>query len=428
MNADEFLISTVIAAVIAVVAGLAGLGIVLLIRRAARGTKSPGWGLFGAILRAIAATVILLLMFVAFLGLLGPLGFVWWVILLFVVIESVRKRRASQQNALLWVLAVSAERQIPLGPAVEALAEERGGLFSRRARRLAKLLSMGAPLPDALDFCPGLLPAFSLPIIRIGSQSGALAAALRQAATVQNQHSVVWTSLVGKVSYLLVLPCLGVPVLIFIMIWIVPRLTKIFADFHVEMPAMTRSLIVVCYHVANYWFVALPLLLFIAALLVYAVMRYFGWTYRDPPGMSRLVRRLDTARILDGLAIVARQERPMIDGIAALAGSYPKPNIQALMSRALRDVESGGDWAEALCGRGLIRRTDYALLQAAQRVGNLPWAMQEMADSNRRRYIYRLQAIVQAAFPPMVIVCGLIVMFIAVAVFWPLVTLIQVLA
>jgi type II secretory pathway component PulF len=424
MDPYEFLIALVMAVVLALV----GLGVVMLFRRVVGGAMSAGWGLLVAVLKTIAATMIVLLLFVAFLGLLGPLGFVWWVILLFVLIESVRKRRASQQNALLWLLAVSAERLIPLGPAVEAFAEERGGLFGHRARRLAKLLSMGAPLPDALDFCPGLLPAFSLPIIRIGAQSGALAAALRQAAAVQNQHSAVWTSLIGKVSYLLVLPSLGVPVLIFIMIWIVPRLTKIFADFGIRMPVMTRTLIIVCYNVANYWYVASPLLLLIAALLVYSVMRYFGWTYWDPPGISRFVRRLDTARIFDSLAIVARQQRPIIDGIAVLAGSYPKSNIRALMSLTLGDIESGGDWAGALRGRGLIRRSDYALLQAAQRVGNLPWAMQEMADSNRRRFIYRLQATVQAVFPPMVIVFGLIVMFIAVAVFLPLVALIQVLA
>ena len=58
-------------------------------------------------------------------------------------------------------------------------------------------------------------------------------------------------------------------------------------------------------------------------------------------------------------------------------------------------------------------------------MGNLPWALHEMADSNRRRFIYRVQAVAQTAFPPVVIVFGLIVMFIVVALFEPLVVLIQ---
>ena len=78
--------------------------------------------------------------------------------------------------------------------------------------------------------------------------------------------------------------------------------------------------------------------------------------------------------------------------------------------------------------RGPAAPAGVGQLQAAQRVGNLPWALHEMADSGRRRFIYRVQAVVQAAFPPVVILFGLIVMFIAVAVFLPLVTLIQRLA
>ena len=89
------------------------------------------------------------------------------------------------------------------------------------------------------------------------------------------------------------------------------------------------------------------------------------------------------------------------------------------------DIEAGHDWAESLCQREVIRRGDLAVLQAAQRVGNLPWAMQELADSARRRFMYKLQAIVQAVFPAVLICLGLTVMFIVVSLFWPLVTLIQ---
>ena len=95
------------------------------------------------------------------------------------------------------------------------------------------------------------------------------------------------------------------------------------------------------------------------------------------------------------------------------------------MTLAAFDIESGGDWAESLSRRNLIRRADLAVLQAAQRVGNLPWAMQEMADSARRRFFYKLQAIVQAVFPAVLICFGVAVMFIVVSLFLPLVELIK---
>jgi type II secretory pathway component PulF len=362
-------------------------------------------------------------------GLLGVFSILGFFIAVFVLIEGLRMRRASQQNALLWLLTVSAERSMPLGPALDALSRERGGGFGRRTKRLAELLAAGAPLPDALDLCPGLLPAYTLPMIRIGSQTGALADALRQAADVNNQNAPLFMSVVGKISYLLLLPFFGVLVLSFVMVWIIPKFQAIFHDFGTRgLPPMTQALVQASYFFINYWYLFLPLILFGAWLLGYMVARYFGLTLWDMPPLDRLAGRLDSARILDALAVVARQRRPLAEGIATLALSYPKRNIRRRLTLAAFDIEAGGDWADSLARRDLIRQADHAVLQAAQRANNLPWAMQEMADSARRRFFYKLQAIIQAVFPAGVICFGLVVMFIVVALFLPLVNLIQKLA
>ena len=424
MNLTDFLI----ALGIALAGTFVGLAVVAFLRQARTKETLPSRVSLGSIVSAVGSALIAAAILAAFIVFLGPLGLVWSVIAVLVLIESLHRYPASQQNALLWLLVVSAERQMPLGPAIEAFARERGGLFGRRARRLAKLLDMGISLPEALDFCPGLLPAYALPVIRLGCQSGALATALRQAATAHNQYASIRTSLAGKVSYLLLLPVFGIAVVTFVMIWIIPKFEKIFCDFHTSLPPLTRLLIFISYQAVHYWLVLLPVYLLIGGLLVYSAMRYSGWIDWDLPGVNRLVRRLDSARILDGLAIIAAQQKPLAEGVAVLAGTYPKSSIRQLLSFALYDIVSGSDWAESLHRHQLIRRSDLALLQAAQRVGNLPWALHEMADSGRRRFIYRVQAVVQAAFPPVVILFGLIVMFIAVAVFLPLVTLIQRLA
>ncbi len=365
-------------------------------------------------------------------GLVWPLVrmfFVFSVLLVaigaFVLIEGLRARRASQRAALLWLLAVSTERSIPLVPAIEAFAVEQGGLFAARARRLAAWLASGNSLPDALELCPGLLPVYALPMIRVGSRAGALAAALRQAATVHDQNAPLLMSLVGKISYLVLLPILGCPVLIFVILWIVPKFVMIFQDFGLRLPPITVCFIRASDAVINCWYLFVPLMLLLLLLLGYTLLRYFGVVQWDMPPVNRLTRRLDSARILDGLAVVARQQRPLSEGIAAMAVSYPKWAIRQRLRLATFDIEAGGDWADSLVGHGLIQRADHAVLQAAQRAGNLPWAMQEMADSARRRFFYRLQGIIQTAFPFAVVGFGAIMMFIVVALFLPLVSLIQ---
>ena len=94
-------------------------------------------------------------------------------------------------------------------------------------------------------------------------------------------------------------------------------------------------------------------------------------------------------------------------------------------SHAFSDIQRGAVWSESLCSRNLIGQSDMAVLQAAERAGNLPWAMREMADSNRRRLAYRANALVQMLFPPVVLCFGAMVLFVVVAMFMPLITLIS---
>jgi protein transport protein HofC len=375
-----------------------------------------------SILGRILIAVLLLLLLATLMQFLGVVA---WFILVFVLVEGSRKYRATQQHGLLWLLTVSAERSMPLAPAVEAFARERGGRFNRQAKRLADMLGAGVPLPDALDFCPGLLPRYAVPTIRVGCETGTLAHALRRAATVHDLDEPVWMALQGKITYLLLLPAFGFLLLMFIMMKIVPSFEKIFADFHSTLPPLTVGLIGVSNFTAQFWFLLLPLYLLGPVLLFYLPIRYFGWTDWDLPGIAGFTRRLDSAEILDTLALVAGQQRPLPEGIAALAHSYPKKRIRWRLSQAAVDTMLGGDWCESLRKHGLIRQPELAILQAAQRVGNLPWALTEMADSVRRRLAYRVQATALMLFPPIVVLMGLVVLFIVVALFAPLIALIQ---
>lgn len=407
---------------------LLGVAVLAVQSRIARRCNRLRYDPIHLVLRIIGWTLVVAGLLAPFACLFIVLCIPWTIVALVVLVEGLRKYWASQQYSLLWLLTVSAERMMPLVPAVRAFAREQGGSFGRRALRLAELLESGASLPDALERCGSVLPRYAMPLIRVGYESGALAPALRQASTVHNQFAPLLTALAGKVSYLLLLPVFGLGVFSFIMIKLVPAFEKIFKDFGMELPAMTRGLISSGYYAVDYWFLLLPLYLLVGGLMFYAFLAYFGLASWDLPLLNQILRRLDSANVLDGLALVAGRQRPLGEGVGTMAREYPKSNIRQQLRLSEADIAAGGNWGESLFRRGLIRRTDLAILQAAERMGNLPWAMRETADSARRRFFHRLQAIAQLAFPAVVIFLGLLVMFIVVALFMPLVALISALA
>ena len=168
--------------------------------------------------------------------------------------------------------------------------------------------------------------------------------------------------------------------------------------------------------------------LIMAGLFLYAVLRYAGSIRWDLPGMAWLMRRRHVAAVLDVLSLAAKRQRPLGEALATLASSYPQRSIERRLWAACDDLQAGGDDLQCLQRHGLLGETDLALLQAARRNGNLAWAAGEMADSNRRRFIYRMNAVLQVIFPLIIVAYGLLMAAVAVAVFLPLANLIQGLA
>ena len=111
-----------------------------------------------------------------------------------------------------------------------------------------------------------------------------------------------------------------------------------------------------------------------------------------------------------------------------VADCYPLSIVAHRMRGAANRVAGGMNWCDSLRQTGLIGQADAAVLAAAQRVGNLDWALEEMADSALRRQIYRVQALLQILFPIAVLVLGGVVLLFVVGMFIPLISLIQGLA
>jgi type II secretory pathway component PulF len=337
------------------------------------------------------------------------------------------RRRAVARKALLRLLTVSAERSAPLVPAMEALARERRWGAAWRARRLGELLAEGRSLPDAVAAVPGVLSPAALPLVAAGAQAGRLPAALRQAVAAEGKQETLWQSFMPKVAYVcLVLP-FAAGVISFLVGKIGPQLEKIFKDFAKPLPSASQFV----FSAAAPWILSPLTLLAVLALLlllVYMVLRYAGVIDWDLPGVGRLTRRLDTAAVLDALALAADAGQPLVPAVQTLAATYPRRAISRRLSKAAAELTGGGDWSASLQRHGLVGKADQAILDAAARAGNLGWAMREVAEGNRRRFAYRVQGLLQVLFPAAVVAFGLVVLLAALAIFLPLVYLIQGLA
>ncbi|MDP6469159.1 MAG: type II secretion system F family protein [Pirellulaceae bacterium] len=152
---------------------------------------------------------------------------------------------------------------------------------------------------------------------------------------------------------------------------------------------------------------------------------YVGWLPRDFPVANWLTRRYDGALVMRTLGLAAQEQRPFSNVIAILARLYPKRSVRGSLDEAGRRINRGEPWTESLQRTGIIREADGTVLEAAERTGNIAWALEEMADSGMRRWVFRLRIVLNVLFPILVLVLGLIVAFLVIGLFVPLTSLIE---
>jgi type II secretory pathway component PulF len=335
------------------------------------------------------------------------------------------RRRSARQEALLGVLAIAAEHNMPLAPAVAAFAHQYRGLAHRRAMDLAAHLNWGDALPDALAHTRGLVSREAGLLAWVGQASGLLPKALRTAISSRSANLPIWIAIASRLSYILVVLLAMQAILSFILYYIIPKFEVVFKEFGLGLPRITVKVIDASHAIIRY---ASPLLLLPLAevgLLIFIPLSFLAWGDFRVPLFDRALRRRHTALVLRALSLIVEGNKPLALGFSTLADHYPTYWVRSKLIRADWEVRQGVDWIEALWRQGLVRATDAEVLASASAAGNLAWALAELANTSERRFATRFQAFVQTLFPLVVITLGVVALIVAAGFFVPLVQLIQ---
>ncbi len=336
--------------------------------------------------------------------------------------------RSSRQDALLGILSIAAERGMPMAAAVGAFADQFRGNARRRVLNLVARLNSGGILPDALKETGGAVSRDAVLMAWVGQDTGLLSSALRLAHGVRTSQLSLWMAIASRLAYLLGMILAMQGIIGYLLFWYVPHLDAIFRDFRIPMPWVTVSTIQFSSKFFAYPPIAIVLIVLELILLVYIPFSFVGWMNYSVPFFDRLLIRRHTALVLQALSIVIEANKPIALGLTTLASHYPTQWIRRRLARVEKEVRLGSDWIAALWRAGILRKTDVEVLGSAASVGNLAWALRELAESCERRLAFRIQAAIQTLFPLAVVLVGLVIGLFAVAYFLPLVNLIGELA
>jgi type II secretory pathway component PulF len=370
----------------------------------------------------LAFTVLVALVFGLVAGLLPG------IIVAIVLIAAVVRYRRSEMRYLIANLAEAAERGIPLETVAMAYAQEGSGSLAKRARNLADYLDAAMPLSLALSRSRlALSPEVQL-AADVGEKTGTLPQSLKKTLSQSAEYERIQGAMVLRFFYLLWVLFMAIFVLTFVMLKIIPTFEMLFQDYGMRLPMATQLMIQISRVCAQFGFVLLPLLLLVCVFAAMATLAYMGLSMRGVPIVGRLYSTIDSTSVLRLLSVAVREKRPLVGNLELLAAYAPVSLSRSRLHRAIRQLTDGAHWCDALQHARLLTRAQAAVLKAAERAGNLAWALEEMADSAVRRTVLRAQAVLNVLFPGAILVFGLGVMFAAVSILLPLFDLINKLA
>lgn len=362
----------------------------------------------------------------------------WLAILLLVavgesMVELVVARRSAQRQSLWQLLLMGLTSGRPLADSLRYHQARFGGGFGRRFRQLLADLDRGVAWNNAVGSNRRIFPREAPSYAALLATSPTVAADARSLIKPRDAAYIeVRQQIVQRLSYLGMAAFMMLAVSTFVMIKIVPSFQSIFEDFDLELPLITIFVINVGQWFENYMLA--PMLMIVFALFMAAAATGILYLCGVPvlrPVIDRLTFAYHQAQILRLFTVAFRQGLPVSEAFKRLEagiGAYSSPLARRRLQSAHNISLSGRTWIDALRATRLITGSDAASLTAAQEVGNLPWAMEFLADRKMRLLGFHWSAVITVLFTFIVLCFGFMVFWFAVGMFIPLVDLINNLA
>jgi type IV pilus assembly protein PilC len=323
-------------------------------------------------------------------------------------------------------------------------------------------IESGASLSEAMAKAPKAFNRLYVNMIKAGEAGGALEVILQRLAEFQERAQSLKRKVKGALVYPIVVVLFAVGILTFIMIRIVPEFRKIFEDFGAELPNITKVLIAVSNGVARWWFlipvIPISIWLFVKLICRFRVGRYgFDLFLIKMPIFGQLVEKNTVARTMRTLGTLVASGVPILEALQITretSGNFVFENLFGKVYEAIREGETIAQpikensrpgfhpmalffWAFFIAGpigmllyvvkmnQKIMDDMVVNMIDVGEETGELDTMLYKVADTYDEEVAVLTETLTSLMEPILIIVLGLAVGFIVVALFMPLISLIQ---
>jgi general secretion pathway protein F len=284
---------------------------------------------------------------------------------------------------------------LSLVEALETLAQkEKRAEWRAVLASLLGVLRQGQPLSAALEQAPAAFPPLYVATVRAAEKTSDLVPALTRYVAYQAQLDTIRRRVVNASIYPLLLIGVGGLVTLFLMLYVVPRFGKIYAERSADLPMFSQLLIAWGELVQGHAAVVIGALAAIVAGAVFLlrqtrVRAALGDALWRVPAIGEHLKVYQLARFYRTTGMLLKGGMPLVTALG-MAAELLHPVLREKLAAASRAISEGHPVSTSLDANGLATPVALRMLAVGDRSGSMGEMMERIAgfhDEELARFV-----------------------------------------
>ena len=326
-------------------------------------------------------------------------------------------------------LAVMVDTGITLSAALDGIqSQEQNPTLKRILVELRTAVEGGEDFSTALARHPRYFDKTYISLVRASEATGTLGPMLERITNYLRKEIETRGKVRAAMAYPTIMLVLATSVTIFLLTFVMPKFTPLFSRKGIQLPAMTKIMMVVSDAMLGYWY------LWIAGVIALVLGFIFGkrtgpgrmawdWLKINLPLFGVMNRKVTISRSIRTLGTMISSGIPMLDALnlsSAVSGNY---YYEELWKMVAEKVTGGSQICEALAGSPLFPPMLVQMLSAGEQTGRLGPVLERVSNYYDQEVETSLKSVTSMIEPLMITVMGGVVGSIGMALLLPIFSL-----
>ena len=312
--------------------------------------------------------------------------------------------------------------------------QQKPGMLRSCLKQITEDVEGGATLSEAMARHPKCFDRLYCNMVAAGEAGGVLDVILQRLADFLEKAQKLKRKIIGAMIYPCVVITIAGGIVTFIMVTVVPKFRDIFLDFNTKLPSVTEFLISLSTWVAEGtppgWAVILfsPLIAYVTFKLIRQsqVGRHVvDMVSLKIPVVGQLIGKSSVARFTRTLGTLVAAGVPILEALAITKATSGNEVYARMLQKVHDGIREGDSFANPLRASKTVDPIVVNMVDVGEETGELDKMLMKVADNYDDEVDTLVASLVSLLEPIMVVALGTIVGFIVVALFLPLVALIQ---